>query len=176
MFKQMSGLVITAMTSLTVATPSQAKNSSSTMTYEVPASDLLETSLIIDLDKVKFRLNDQEASLDYKLPKELDGQNPKRFLLTGSFDGQFWNLSTNDSVNSDSHPSAVARCNGTARAFDCVMAYGKTDRGIFPLNTESAEQYLQSRTNLTPEKIAHIKQAQTALSHEPIGIIRVRRN
>jgi hypothetical protein len=114
--------------------------------------------------------------LDYKLPKELDGQNPKRFLLIGSFDGEAWNLSTNDSVNSSGDPSAIAKCNGDATAFDCVMTYGKNDSGLFPLDIQSADQYLQSRPEITPEKIAHIKQAQTALSHEPIGIIRVRRH
>jgi hypothetical protein len=68
-----------------------------------------------------------------------------------------------------------ATCQGNERDFNCTMQYGKNDQGVFTLDTAAADSYLQTRPDLTPADIAHIKAAQTALSHEPIGIIRVRR-
>jgi hypothetical protein len=144
-------------------------------TYEVPTSAMLDEALTVDLKKARLNLRKDSASLDYRLPAELDGTNAKRFYLTGTFDGSNWNLSTNDQVNSNGDPAAKATCQGNERDFNCTMQYGKNDQGVFTLDTAAADSYLQTRPDLTPADIAHIKAAQTALSHEPIGIIRVRR-
>ena len=55
------------------------------------------------------------------------------------------------------------------------MNYAKNDEGQFPIDMDSADVYLRTRSDLTPEQIGTIKTAQLALSHEPIGIIRVNR-
>ena len=160
--------------SLTIANLAFARQSRDS-TYEVPQSSMLDEALIVNLKKARLNINGSSASLDYRLPAELDGTNAKRFLLTGSFDGTSWNLSTNDHANSSGDPSVKATCEGNERNFTCVMNYAKNDEDIFPLDTASADSYLQTRTDLTPAEITHIKAAQAAFSHEPIGIIRVQR-
>jgi hypothetical protein len=145
------------------------------MSYEVPKSEYLETAYVVELDRARLRFSQNSAVLDYALPMELDGTTPKRFRLQGHFDGQQWNLSTNDSANSAGEPSAKATCTGDQRQFTCVMNYAKNNEGLFPIDMDSADAYLRTRSDLTPDQIGTIKTAQLALSHEPIGIIRVNR-
>lgn len=146
-----------------------------TATYEVPKGALLDSALVVDMNRVHFRVRGSDiASLDYELPPELDGTTPHRFRLTGTMTNGEWHLSTGDSANQNGDPTAVATCTGT-RDFTCVMNYAKNDQGVFPLNIESANNYLSTRPDLTPEQINHIQSAQVALSQEPIGIIRGRR-
>jgi hypothetical protein len=160
----------------TVATPGSAQSKRQpTATYEVPQGALLPEPLIVPIKKARLSIEGGIAELDYKFPQELDGDDPKRLFLKGTFDEikSEWNLTT-EGVGQNT-VAATATCVGDAKDFTCTMTYAKEADDLFHLNIEAADAYLRTRTDLTPAQITHIKDAQVALSHEPIGIIRVRR-
>ncbi len=165
-----------ALMSLTAAIPVAYGANGGTMTYEVPKGALLAEPLLVNLNRARLDVRGDVAVLDYQLPPELDGLTAKRFRLSGTQTEGQWSLSTGNADDFDASPSAVATCTGEERHFTCVMNYSKNEQGIFPLDTASAGAYLRTRGDLSPADIAKIKLAQTALSHEPIGIIRVRRH
>ena len=168
-------LFLTAAT-LIGATPGNAQDRRQpTATYEVPQGARLAEALIVPVKKARLHIEGGIAQLDYKFPQELDGNDPKRLFLKGTFDeiNSEWNLTT-EGVEQNT-VAATATCVGNAKDFTCRMSYAKEADDLFHLNIEAADAYLRTRTDLTPAQITHIKDAQVALSHEPIGIIRVRR-
>jgi hypothetical protein len=150
------------------------------MFYEVPAGQHLSEPVYVSLRHARFNIksNGEEATFRYRLPRELDGTSPKSFSMNGTFQEGSWKLATKEYAG-DNTPMASADCTGDERNFACKITYGKNkegDDGIFELNTASADRYLQTRTDLSAEQVSLIKQAQVALSHEPIGIVHVHRD
>jgi hypothetical protein len=169
--------IVTAVFPLLLSSQIQARPAER-MIYEVPKGQFLDQPVHVVLDKARFDLRGSTARFDYQLPAALDGVEGKRFRMSGSFNEttQTFELSTQDSINEKGDPSARASCTGTDKEFDCVMHYGVKDHEtLFDLNIAAADAYLQTRTDLSQEQIAQIKTAQFALSHEPIGVVHVRR-
>lgn len=153
---------LAALTLCMAAFPASARDVS---TYTVPQGPRLTEDVTIPLQRASFRENGRKATLQYDLPRELDGTTPHRFALKGSLTNGKWYLT-------DESQSASAICEGSSRDFVCTVEYATNAEGIFPIDKDSANAYLATRTDLTPAQIEKFQLAQDVLSHEPIGIVR----
>lgn len=140
-----------------------------TMTYTVPKGEGLTEDYVVEIDRAQFRIDGDTAKLDYELPMELDGTSPTRFILKGKQENGKWYMRTLRG------PVETATCVGDRDDFGCRMTIVKNDEGIFPLNIDSANEYLATRPDLTQAQITTIHNAQTLFSHEPIGIVRFKK-
>ncbi len=138
------------------------------MSYTIPKGEFLEADYTVDLVHAKLRFHGDYATLDYELPKEIDGNKPQRFRLSGSRVNGIWQLATADQ-------RVHGSCIGDRESFNCQMAYSLNEEGRFPLDINSAKEYLASRPEMTPDQVALAERAQLALSHEAIGIIKYRK-
>ncbi len=129
-------------------------------TYVVPASGDLAEPATLMMDRARMVIRQGELRLDYRLPKELDGNTPQRFKLAGSNAGSELSL-----VSADGNVTAA--CERSDGELSCVMTY---QAGI-DLDDAGAEAFIQK--NVTdPSRIAELRAARGALERQAVGIIR----
>lgn len=155
------------------------------MTYMIPkgTGEYIQENVILQLDKAKLdiRVNLQgvaTATLDYRLPQEVDGPAAKRFRPSGTMreDGSWFLTEAGQDANGNAINIVEATCTGNEDDFNCRMQYAKNADNIFALNLDAARDYLATRTDLSLEQITKIEGAQMALSHEAIGIVHAKKS
>jgi len=132
--------------------------------YTIPAGEFLVEGVILRSTNVKWYEENGLVSLRYKLPKQIDGADPRWIEL--------------DSV-SESDPLTLTGVEGSAictkvdKEIECKIFYKKNDQDIYPINFDAAKAYVASR-NYSPEKTLLMEKAQQSIMHEALGILNAR--
>lgn len=136
-------------------------------TYKVPAGQYLENDVFLKSPKADLKANsDGTYDLDYKLPRELDGVEPRLI--------EFRSVSAAEPLTMRAN-EGVANCEIINRDMSCFIRYFKDDEtGVFQLNTESANAYMEAR-NFSPERMELMGKAQMSIMHEAAGALSFRR-
>ena len=134
----------------------------STGIYKVPAGAYMNEDVFLISPKVNVNEKpDGTLKLDYKLPKELDGAEPRNIRLKSVSAANPLQLVG---------PDGVAICEPYSREFSCTISYFPSDSGLFEINTLAAEQYMTQR-RFSPAQIEQIKKSQQSIMHEAAGIL-----
>ncbi len=132
--------------------------------YKIPAGEFLDHDLLLSSTNVKWDEDNGLVSLKYKLPKQIDGANPRWIELDS--------VSSSDPL-SLTGPDGYATCTKVANDIECSIFYKKNDQDIYPINIEAAKAYVASR-NYSPEKTLLMEKAQQSVMHEAAGILSAR--
>ena len=138
-----------------------------TGTYKVPAGQYMQEDVLLRTTKANVNeRNDGTIEISYKLPRELDGADPRTIKL--------------ESVSAANRlqiqgPDGVGVCEPVSQNFSCTISYFKDQNtGLFNINTEAAASYMQTR-NFSPERIQLMEKAQQSIMHEAAGILFIKR-
>ncbi len=132
--------------------------------YKIPAGEFLEVDVLLRSTNVYWNENNGLISLRYKLPKQIDGADPRWIELDS--------VSSSDPLTL-SGPESNATCTKVAKDIECSIFFKKNNQDIFPINIEAAKAYVASR-NYSPEKILLMEKAQQSIMHEAAGILTAR--
>lgn len=132
--------------------------------YKIPAGDFLEEDVFLRSTNVKWEENGGLVSLKYKLPKQIDGEEP-RWIELASVSAATPLILTGTEGN--------ANCTKVGNDVECSIYYQKNANDIYPINIDAAKAYVASK-NYPAEKALLMEKAQQSIMHEAAGILSAR--
>jgi hypothetical protein len=160
-------ITLAAMVLAPATTVTGAAIAGTTGTYKVPDGQYLDQDVLLRTSKANVNENnDGTIEISYKLPRELDGADPRTIKLQS--------VSATNRLQIQG-PEGVGVCEPVSQSFSCTISYFKDSAdGTFALNTEAAATYMQSR-NFSPERIQLMEKAQQSIMHEAAGILFIKK-
>lgn len=129
--------------------------------YKIPAGEYLENDVFLPSTHVKWEEGNGLVSLKYKLPKQIDGADPRWIDLVSA------SASTPMYLTG---PDGSANCTKVVDLIECTIFYTKNADNIFPINIEAAKAYVASQ-NLPAEEVLLMEKAQQSIMHEAAGVL-----
>jgi hypothetical protein len=131
--------------------------------YKIPAGDFLEDDVFLRSTNVAWQEENGLVGLRYKLPKQIDGADPRWIELYSV-------SAATPLILAGSEGSAS--CTKIGNEVECSIDYKKNADNIFPINIDAAKAYVASR-NYSAKKVLLLEKAQQSIMHEAAGILRV---
>jgi hypothetical protein len=129
--------------------------------YKIPAGEFLEADVFLRSSNVKWIEDAGLINLKYRLPKEIDGADPRWIDLKS--------VSLTDPLTLTG-PEGIANCTKVVNDIECTIYYKKNDQNIYPIDIEAAKAYVASRS-YSPEKTLLMEKAQQSIMHEAAGVL-----
>jgi hypothetical protein len=129
--------------------------------YKIPAGDYLDQDVFLRSSHVVWREENGLVNLKYKLPKQIDGADPRWIELSSVSAAAPLSLTG---------PEGTADCTKVAEQLECTILYKKNTDNIFPINVDAAKAYVASR-NYSAEKVLLMEKAQQSIMHEAAGVL-----
>jgi hypothetical protein len=129
--------------------------------YKIPAGEFLENDVFLRSTHVKWLEENGLVNLKYKLPKQIDGADPRWIeLVSVSATTPLYLIGSEGTAN----------CTKVLNRLECTIYYKKNADDIFPIDIEAAKAYVASR-NYAAEKALLMEKAQQSIMHEAAGVL-----